>query len=154
MKEWEKKEKKLALDILTQMADQFSGKDGASSFINHVLTEGEKVAIGRRIAVARMVLSGKTYFEVNELLSISPNTFRNVRKWLHEELPGFNDVLERNKKVEEEKALKRSKKYREPVQPFSFADLKRRYPMHFLLFNLADEIISHNQRKRTIKKLK
>lgn len=154
MKEWEKKEKKLALDILARTAHQFSGKDGVSSFIDHVLTEGEKVAVGRRIAVARMVLSGKTYFEVNESLSISPNTFRNIRKWLNEELPGFNDVLAQNKKEDEEKVIKKNKNHREPVRPFSLADLKRRYPMHFLLFNLADEMISHNQRKRTIKKLK
>lgn len=154
------KDDKLALDMLNEAATTFSSPDGATSFIDHVMTEGERVAIGRRIAVARMILSGQTYFEICEQLHISPNTFRNIRKWIYEELPGYNQVIEDNKKEEVKKADERAKRSFSRTQPFTFTDLSRRYPGHFLLFNIAGSLLSSNEstrrskRKRSIRKLK
>jgi len=154
MVEWKEKEKKLALKLLDKVANQFSGSGGLPSFISRVLTEGERVTIGRRIIVARMIIEGQTYFEICQKLSISPNTFRNIRKWIIEELPGYNEVLEENKKDVAEKAKKKKARHFERTEPFSMAGLKQRYPGHFLLFNLADELMSNNQRQRVMKKFK
>lgn len=154
MIEWKAKEKKLALSTLNKAARQFADDNGIELFINNVLTEGERVTIGRRLVVAQMILAGKTYFEVCEKFSISPNTFSNIRKWIHREMPNYNEVLEQHRRLEEERAKNRQKRHYEPTKPFGLADLSRRYPGHFLLFNLAGEIVSRNRRKRAPRKLK
>lgn len=152
MKDWQRNERDLALKALNSAAGQFGGEKAVSNFIDKVLTDGERIDIGRRIAVARMILEGNTYFEIHSKLSISPNTFRNIRQWVHEELPNYNDVLESNRKLSEKRALKKQKKSFHRTQPFSFQDLKKRYPMHFLLFNLFDELIANSSGKPSSQK--
>lgn len=154
MSEWKERKNKLALLYLEKTVKQFSASGDLPSFISRVLTESERIAIGRRLAVARMILEGQTYFEICEKLNISPNTFRNIRKWIIEEMPGYNEVLEENKKVTAEKNTKKRGQDYIQTQPFSMAGLKQRYPGHFLLFNLADELMSYHKRKRVMKKLK
>lgn len=155
MKQRQIKERELALKNLNESAKQFTGENAVNDFISTVLTDGERINIGRRITVARMVLAGKTFFEIHEKLHISPNTFRNIRRWIYKELPEYNQVLEQNRDREEEKILKKQNRSHEHIEPFSFADLKRRYPMHFLLFNISDEVLSRrSHRKRSVKKLK
>jgi len=134
------KEQKLIQTALTSAAKQFSGKNAVNSFIEQVLTERERHAIGRRLAIARLILAGATYYEICEKLHISPNTFRNIRRWVSAELPAYNSILDENKKIKLEVDRGKSKKNSVRVIPFSFEDLKQRYPMHFFLFNLTDEL--------------
>lgn len=155
MNQRQKRERELVLKTLSDSAKQFTGEDAVNDFIKTVLTDGERINVGRRITVARMVLTGETFFEIHSKLHISPNTFRNIRRWIHKELPEYNKVLEQNRDREEEKVAKQQSRSHERVEPFSFADLKRRYPMHFLLFNMSDEFMSRRgSRKRSVKKLK
>ncbi len=131
------KEDKLINDALSAAAGQFKGEAAVNSFIQQVLTEKERLAVGRRIVIARLILTGATYYEVNEILQISPNTFRNIRQWISKELPSYRDVKDKQKKPKS----KKSSGSRNRVSPLSFTDLKSRYPMHFLLFSIADNIL-------------
>ncbi len=139
-------EKQRVLKALYQTASRFVGKNAVESFLNHALTDDEKLAIGRRIAIAQMILAGLTYYEINERLHVSPNTFSRINKWVHERLPGYAASL----KQERERSLKRTtkpKRYRRRMaDPLSFQGLKDRYPMHFLLFNIADSLITKLRR--------
>ncbi len=133
-------EEKLINAALMSAANQFSGQNAVNSFIQQVLTERERHAIGRRLAIARFILAGATYYEICEKLHISPNTFRNIRRWVSDELPAYNNILNENKIIRQKKDKGQSRKSSERVIPFSFEDLKQRYPMHFFLFNLTDEL--------------
>lgn len=136
-------EKQLVLETLTGAASQMRGPTSTLTFIDTLLTESEKITIGRRILIAHMILAGETQREISNILSVSPNTVSLTRKWLEEQIPNYSDVVQ---KTAEEAASKRAKR-RKPrkeyanVNPLTFAGLRRRYPGHFLLFNVADEVM-------------
>ena len=48
------RELKIVLDTLETAANSFSNDKTAKNFIDQVLTEGEQITIGRRIAVAQL----------------------------------------------------------------------------------------------------
>lgn len=57
--------------------------------IVRLLTEREKIALGRRILIAQAILSGKTRFEINDRLQVSPNTFAQMNRWLENEFSEY-----------------------------------------------------------------
>jgi hypothetical protein len=75
--------------------------------------------------------------EINQILSVSPNTHAKIKRWLDESMSRFEETNEVERKRMENKKVSR-KKY---AKPLTFAALKKSYPMHFLLFNVSDEIL-------------
>jgi len=112
-----------------------------------VLTEGEKAAIGRRILVAQMVLSGHTYFEINERIHISPNTHSLVRKWLKGQIPEYAAVLNKHRQEEKDRAEKKKLKYVNKNR-VGFSALRKKYPMHFLLVNIVDDVFNSPRERK------
>ncbi len=138
--------KKAALDTLFSTVAKLRQKDAAAVFIRQLLTEDEQETVGRRLLIAKMLLSGKTQAEVRAELGVSPNTFTRTRKWLTKEIPEYGAALAAHDR--EKKAKKPAKEWRERHQPFTLADLKRRYPAHFLLFNLADALMDRSRESK------
>lgn len=130
------------MSSLYKATEYFSGPKGIMLFINDILTDRERIELGRRVVISSMILAGLTYFEINALLQISPNTYSAVRKWLDKQLPGYASVLELTKAEANAKVDKRKRPPYQHVDSLSFRAFKRKYPMHFLFFNIADEIIS------------
>jgi len=118
----------LALRAFTQSTK----KSDPDTTLWDLLTQSEKIQIGRRILIAQAILAGKTRFEINNHLSVSPNTYTQIRRWLESEAAAYTSAHKIKQVVET-----RPKKY---VEPLTFDDLKRRYPAHFLLFSLVDEL--------------
>jgi uncharacterized protein YerC len=108
-------------------------------FLREILTQSEQIMIGRRIWIAQLLLTGHTHAEIGERLEAGPNTIRNVSKWLEEKLPGYGEVLAQKRK-------KRSDGRYEYVDPFSFKSLRKRYSMHFLLFNIVEMILQDEKK--------
>lgn len=129
-----------ALAALHKSGETFAQNEGTLSFIDTVLTEGEQIVIGRRILIAQLILQGFTYYEINDRLQVSPNTFSKVRKWLASQMPNYETVLKEVSSAQAEKAAQRDKRTKQRIEPFSLAALKKKYPMHFLLLNLIDEL--------------
>ena len=134
-------QRQLAIEALRKSATKMTGKSAVLSFIDDLLTEDEMVTVGRRLLIAQMILAGKKQVEIRHLLNVSPNTFTSLRKWLEKEIPEYGKALEDHKKHQKEKAARRRKKSYDRPRPFSLADLRRRYPMHFLVFNVVDELL-------------
>ena len=84
--------------------------------------------LGRRILIARLLLSGETYEGIYDRLGMSPGTIRNVDRWLQDQMPGYEDVIQTMEEELEKRELK--KKYATSM----LYRLKKRYPLHFLLF--------------------
>jgi uncharacterized protein YerC len=121
-------------------------------FLKGILTESEQLMLGRRLLAARMLLSGLPQNEIRLRLGLSPNTLWKINRWLVEQIPEYETVLKKVEKEVEERKVKRgvSKHKRmsyNNYDPLSFAAFKRRYPMHFLLFNLAEEVINSFKKK-------
>lgn len=131
----------ITIDALFKAAREADKKGDVVGFIKMLLTESEQLMLGRRLVIARMLLAGLPQREIRLRLQVGPNTVWRVGKWLSEQIPEYGVAL---KKIEAESKTRQSKKktyaYRH-YDPLSFDSLKRKYPMHFLLFNIAESIL-------------
>lgn len=100
--------------------------------INQLLTTKEKITIGRRLLIAHAILEGKTRYEINNHIRVSPNTYAQIRKWLAAEAATY----EAFRKTEKPNVAPR----KTFVQPFSYEHLKRSYPAHMLVFALVEQL--------------
>lgn len=123
------KERIRTLDYLYTAAGSVSGRDGMKRFLKDLLTTSERVMLGRRIWIARLLLSGVSEAEVARQLSASPSTIYRVKKWLEDQMPGYEDAIQGL-----EKALDRRQVLDERPAP---GVLKKKYPLHFLLAPLS-----------------
>lgn len=112
--------------------------NNADLFIENLLTETERLTIGRRLLIANLILSGYTRMEINERLNVSPNMYAKIKRWLDDELPQFESTT----KIERARIKLKNKAKKIYIDPFSFAALQKKYPMHFLLFTLSKELIN------------
>lgn len=129
------REKELVLSALHGCADSLT----AISFVDQLLTESEKLTIGRRILIAQMILSGHSQAEIREILNVSPNTFTRTRKWLNGQIPNYDKALkEYGEQINKRDSTQTKNKNYDPT---TFQGLRNKYPMHFLFFNLAEELL-------------
>ncbi len=129
-------EKNQYLDLFWTSIAGLRGRAEVKNFFKDLLSESEAIMFARRIHIAKMLLEGKTYDDIMKKLGVGPDTIGKVQQWLTSGFGGyekvvasFEEVVKKRIKIEEEKYVK----------PFSFAWLKKKYPLHFLLFNLIDK---------------
>ena len=118
------------LDALYTAANAVKGRSAVKMFLRDLLTESERIMLGRRIIIARLILHGETYDVIRERLGVGYNTISRVDKWLQDEFPGYEQALAGIEKEMDGRAKRGEIK----SNSFSFAALKRKYPLHFLLF--------------------
>lgn len=124
------------LDTLYSAISSLKSRDEVKAFLKDLLTESERIMIGRRIIVAQRLLEDKSYVEIKQELGVGVDTIMKVHKWLEDENYGYEETI---KKLE--KKYKNRQRWNEKNPGTSeFARLKRRYPLHFFLFNLFDEL--------------
>jgi uncharacterized protein YerC len=116
------------LDALYTAAGTVRGRAAMKRFLRDLLTESERIMLGRRILIARLLLTGATYDEIHARLGAGHGTIRNVDRWLSDQMPGYEDAI---RAMEEEFGKREFKKRYATSALFR---LKRRYPLHFLLF--------------------
>jgi len=128
MEELSKEEQIKTLDSLYTAAAAIRGRPAMKSFLRDLLTESERIMLGRRILIARLLLSGETYDGIYTRLGASPGTIRNVDRWLQDQVPGYETAISA---MEEEFGKRDFKRKYAKSMLFRF---KKRYPLHFLLF--------------------
>jgi len=118
------------ISMLFDTAKEMQDKQQIETFLNALLTPSEKLMFGRRIWIAKLLLQGKSHSEIGMELEVGTSTILRVNRWLKKQMPEYEKYIQKQ----------RRNTIRSNCDPFSFGALKKRYPMHFLLFNLADEI--------------
>ena len=68
------------------------------------------------------------YDSINKRLRVGQGTIARVHRWLKDQFPGFEQAIKEMEKEFGKRA------HRMPVELFSYAWLKRKFPIHFLLF--------------------
>lgn len=116
--------------MLYTAAGTINGREATKSFLKELLTPSERIMLGRRIWIARLLLSGYTHAEIGEKLEVGPNTIVKVEKWLKRQMPGYKQAICGLEKELENRAKKLDMKN----NPFGFRSLKKKFPAHFLLF--------------------
>jgi uncharacterized protein YerC len=120
------------LDALYTSAGTLQGRDSAKKFLRNLLTESERIMLGRRILIARELLMGATHDQVVEKYKVGKDTTLRISRWLDDQLPGYEDVI-----FDMEKELEKRKKRSNEKHLFATSALyrlKKKYPLHFLLF--------------------
>ncbi len=103
-----------------------------------LLTPDEIATLMRRIEVAALLIAGYTYDQIAELLGVGKGKVTNVQKSLILSGEGYKIIIRRL--LENRKKRLKIKNRGIKANNSSFAKLKQKYPLHFFLFNVIDEI--------------
>ena len=117
------------LDALYTAASGVHGRDGMKRFLRDLLTESERVMLGRRILIARRLLEGAPGTSIRESMKVGPDTVYRVQRWLEDQVPGYEDAIREMKKEFEKRRGGKSS------ATGTLSVLKKKYPLHFLLFS-------------------
>ena len=125
-----REEKIRTLDMLYTAASGVKGRDAMKLFLRDLLTESERIMLGRRIWIARLLLQGKNYDEIARELQVGYGTIYRIEHWLRDQFTGYEMALKNLEKEMNKRAIRAEIK----DNPFSYAAMKRKYPLHFLFF--------------------
>lgn len=124
------KERIEVLDTLYTAASVVHGRDAMKLFLRDLLTESERVMLGRRIIIARMLIAGESHRVIEDELKVGRDTIGRVHRWLFDQLPGYETAV-----AELEKELDKRMFKKQYAQSALFR-LKQKYPGHFLLISV------------------
>jgi TrpR-related protein YerC/YecD len=125
-------ERKKFLGELYDMIALLKSREEVKQFFKDLLTLSETVMISRRLQIAMMLLEGYTYRDIRAKLKVGASTIVSVERWLNQGFGGYRNIIARHKNKKENKF----KEY-EPALPFSLNHLRKKYPLHFLLWNMV-----------------
>ncbi len=120
---------------LCQAIHSCKNLDDAARLIEDLLSETEAIRLAKRLRIAQLLIRKYTYVEIKEILRVSENTIVRVNVWLKHSAQGYK------------KAIAYLKPLAKPVRiayPFSFEELKRRYPLDHGINHLVDQMIDSN----------
>lgn len=127
-KELTDKQRIETLDALYTAAGTVRGREAMKLFLRDLLTESERIMLGRRILIARNLIARKKYGDIAATLGVGTDTIWRVHRWLLDQLPGYEQAvqdMEAEFSIRKEKAL---------YATSAMHRLKKKYPAHFLLF--------------------
>lgn len=124
------------LDALYTSLSLAKGRAEVKNFLRDLLTESERIMLGRRIIIAQKLLKEESYEQIMRDLHVGADTINRVHRWLADEANGYEKIV---KKLEKEFDARQEKIDSKYIDPFSFKGLRKRYPLHFFLLNLFDK---------------
>lgn len=131
-KELSKENRIAVLDSLYTAASSVKGRDAVKLFLRDLLTESERIMLGRRIMIAQKIMAGIGYNEIADDMHVGKDTVARVHRWLRDQLPGYENAI---KEMEKEFAARKKKADDKYLYATSaLFRLKKKYPLHFLLF--------------------
>ena len=124
------------LDLLWTSIAELKSREEVKNFFKDLLSESESIMLSRRIMIAKYLLEGKSYGEIGELLGTGNSTVASVHRWLVDGFKGYENAIKKFESVVDKRFQKRDK---DIATPYSFGWLRKKYPLHFLLFNILDK---------------
>jgi len=80
--EVDSKERRAMVNELFLVLSQLNSLDDVFIFLSGFVTPSEALMLGRRIAVAKLLLTGNTHDEIREKLKVSYQTITKMEHWL------------------------------------------------------------------------
>jgi len=119
------------LDLLWTSIAAFKSRDEVKNFFKDLLSESESIMLSRRIMIAKYLLEGLTYDEIKARIGVGDGNIAKVHSWLVSGFGGYEKAVKEFNKVLDKRGINKI-----PSPPLSFEWLRKKYPLHFLLFNL------------------
>lgn len=132
----------------------FKNKNEVRLFLNDLFHPDEIGNLMRRIDVAILLILGFTYQEITELLGVSRSKIAAVQKVLDRKGEGYRKLIQRVLEKRTKRKIKQIMKERKILRKWEkpeIESLKRRYPLHFLFWNILDEFSDYFYAKEKIK---
>ncbi len=117
------------LDALYTAASSVQGRADIKEFLRDLLTPSERIMLGRRIHIARMLIVGTDYDRIQGGLHVGRDTIARVHRWLLDSIPGYERAI---RGLEENYAQRKT--IRSIDRTSLMFKLKKKYPLHFLFF--------------------
>ena len=124
------------LDLLWTSIARLETREEVKRFFKDLLSESESIMLARRIEIAKRLLEGKSYGAIAQELKVGMDTIGRVQGWLASGFGGYEKAVGGFNK-ELKKRFKGSEIDDKP-ELYSFEWLRKKYPFHFLLFNLIN----------------
>ena len=96
------------LDALYTAIVSLRSRSEIKDFLKDLLTEGERIMIGRRIIIAQQLLMEKSYQEIMDELKVGSDTIARVHRWLDDEVKGYERAVQ---EIEKSFAKRTSRRY-------------------------------------------
>jgi uncharacterized protein YerC len=116
----------ITLDTLYTAASVLHGRQAMKLFLRDLLTPSERIMLGRRIIIARLLIAGKTHYEIKRKMGVGKKTIRNIQRWLDDQFPGFERAVAQMEKEFKKRGEKRL------YATSSLYRLKKKYPLYYL----------------------
>ncbi len=123
------KDRRLMLDEFFEIIAKLKNKEQVSRFFKDLLTPGEALMLTRRVAIAKLLLRGYNFKQIEDELKVGANTISSVNRWLYTGFGGY---------VNELKGCKTKKEFKGKIPKTEWERIKKKYPAHFLIFNAMD----------------
>lgn len=138
-----KKEKEELLMEFCEAISTLKNPQEIMNFLTDLLTKQEIIMLAKRIKIAKLLLEGRNYREIEGILKVGLGTVARISQWLSEGGEGFRLITERTKKEK-------------PKPPTSWdlamgdwRKFRRRYPLMFWPQLLIEDIIrAMNKRQK------
>lgn len=140
-------EQKELLIELCQSVAAIKKSEEAAQFLQDLLSSREAEMLAKRVKIAKLLLDGMTYEEVQEILKVGSGTVARVSTWLSLSGEGFRLVADRTRAARPPSAAREAASH-------SWRMMKKRYPLHLWPEILIEEIVnsaSIRQKDRLIK---
>lgn len=108
-------------------------------FLQDLLTKNEMKVLGKRLAIAKLLLSGMIYEDIEKQLHTSHTTVAKIAAWLAERGDGFRKIIQKLPKNIPEKAWH---------ERSDWDHFKRRYSLYFWPELLLEEIVKQANEKQ------
>src|SRR3989344_801225 len=95
----DKKTQDTLLKNLLTVISKLNKEDQAKLFLDDLLTRTEKIVLAKRLAIALMLESGKSYEEIKDLLKVSSSTIGVINNRLNS-CSGYKLVINHLQKME------------------------------------------------------
>jgi TrpR-related protein YerC/YecD len=125
-------EKKKFLGEFYSVIAQLKTRDEVKNFFKDLLTLSEVVMLSRRIQIAQLLLRGETHDDIRRNLKVGFGTIAAVERWINDGFGGYKEMIDRYKKKHNIKKWDGSGDF-----PYSANWLRKKYPLHFLFWNLT-----------------
>lgn len=124
---------------LVQGIVQAKSLNDAALFLQDLLTKSEMKVLAKRLRIAKLLLKGATYTDIEAKLNVSHGTIAKIAAWLSERGEGFRNITNNlPERREEEKWFERSE----------WDSIKRKYSLYFWPELLLDEIIKNANKRQ------
>lgn len=132
------KQESLVFDLIHAIIAAQTVSD-AALFLQDLLTQSELKILGKRLRIAKLLLEGRTYEEIEKNLHVSHGTVAKIAAWLTDRGDGFRRIVKKLPKQKDEKSW----------HEYSDWDkIKRKYSLYFWPELLLEEIVKGADRKQ------